>query len=776
MISYSENALAIYERLYFDEKQGERIPEDVHNRVSKFIGNDEIERREFLNILNKKLFRPNSPCLINAGRISDKAHDKQLCACFVLGLEDSMESIIQMWSICAKIYASGAGAGIPITNLREYSSPISSGGVASGPLKYLRVVDILSDTVRSGGRSRRAANIGTFKYNHPETIDIINCKTTDDAGSHERRRLTSFNLSMAVPDYFMELLEENPNEEVDIISPNNNEVVNKLRVKDIWDNVLQAAWKSGDPGLLFIDYVNRFNPMPSLGEIESTNPCGEVPLLPWSVCNIGSINVSEFIVTGRIDKVALKAAIRTAVRFLDNVIEKTAYLDPKFESMCKRTRPIGLGLMGFADMLIQIGIPYGSDRSIKLFKDLCFFINREAIATSIDLAAEKGAIPIDEKDKNHFYKLLAHYTGDNKSILNAYMKHGIRNSTWTCIAPTGSISMSADCSYAWEPLMALVWEKPLVDSDKVLTIIHPEFEKQLNKWIMENTHDGHLQANTEAKKEKILQDIINNHGSIQSLNYLPQSMREIFKVAHDIDPITKITMQGEGQEFVSLAISSTCNLPNCATIEDIDNIYRHAWKSGLKGVTIFRDGCLDKQVVNFGKIKDVEKRRRTDHPLTRPIKRAGETVEINTPHGKLFVTCNVNQEMKPFEIFFRVGKQGALTNVLIDALGRVCSKSLQAGIPMEVITDTLRGLSGEKFWFRMADEIEKTSSAESIVDAIAQLIEHHWSIPSIPMETISTQCEHIEMEKCPQCHRKTLRRDTGCRGGSCMACGFSNCG
>lgn len=769
---YSDNALTIYKRLYLDEKQHEQTPMDVHHRVANAIATTDDEKADFIRLLEYGIFRPNSPCIINAGRLSEKAHDKQLCACFVLGLEDSMESIIEMWSVCAKIYASGAGAGIPLTNLRENNSPITSGGVASGPRKYVNVVDVLSDTVRSGGRSRRAANIGVFRFDHPETLEIIDAKCSKNG------KLKSFNLSMSITDQFMHDIND-PDSTVEFISPNKNDLSDKGSIKSfvLWNKVAEAAWTCGDPGLLFIDQVNKFNPFPSMGQIDCTNPCGEVPLIPWSVCNIGSMNLKTFIIQGRFDWEVFKKQIHYCVTFLDNVIDKTAYIHEKFKDTCMKTRPIGLGIMGFADVLIRLGIEYGSRKSIELFEDICKTLTEESIKQSIILAKEKGAIDIPDEDREHFIELLKHYTNNNEQIIKDFEYFGIRNSTWTCIAPTGSISISCDASYAWEPLMALVWEKPLVDSDKVLKIIDPQFEKALEEHLRTTMHDSYTNTNElDRKKQEIYKRIVKNHGSIQELTDLPKKMRRIFKVAHDIDPLTKITMQGAGQNYISLAISSTCNLPNSATVEEIKDIYEHAHNCGLKGITIFRDGCLDTQIVNFGEIEKEE----DNLPITtRPIKRIGETIEINTPQGKLFVTCNFN-EKKPFEIFYRIGKQGALTNVLVDALGRVCSKALQYNIPIEVLSDTLRGLQGEKFWFKIADDANNTNSAESIIDAISQLIDHYWinnEMTTVPLLNIQQDgMRFANGDECPNCHRKTLRHDTGCRGGSCVACGYSNCG
>ena len=789
MAEYNENAIAVYKRLYFDELQNESKPEQVHARVAKHIGKTPEEIEWFEQILNENIFRPNSPCLINAGRKSTKAHDKQLCACFVLGLEDTMESIIEMWGVCAKIYASGAGSGIPITNLREHKSPISTGGVASGPLRYLKVVDLLSDTVKSGGRSRRAANIGVFRYDHPESLDIVESKTN---GSQS---LKSFNLSMSVDETFMRkvLDPSGSSKAINIVSPNENQIVGTQNVDDIWNKVIKSAWESGDPGLFFLDTVNKYNAFPSLGKIDCANPCGEVPLPPWLVCNIGSINIVPFVrdSPGMADPNfkpyfnwdGFRDAVFKSAQFLDNVIDTTTYLHPKFETNCKILRPIGLGIMGFADACIKLNISYGSDESIHFFERLCFELTRNAIDASISMVEVGGreSIKIPERDVSHFIKLLKHYTKNDEEIIQRFMQHGIRNSTWTCIAPTGSISISCGCSYAWEPLMAVVWEKPLVDTNEVLKIVHEDFEHDLTKWISSNVHDSRVnQKEIERRKKIIMDKIVENHGSIQKLEELPEAMRRKYVVAHDIDPIKKIQMQAAGQRYISLAISSTCNLPNSATVADVDTIYREAYKMGLKGITIFRDGCKD-SVVAFGKLKRKEDQKAS---FDRPIKRSGETVEIKTPYGKLFITCNFDKKKEPFEIFFRVGKQGALTNVLIDALGRVCSKALQGGIPMEIIIDTLRGLKVEKFWFKIADDMNKSESAESIVDAIAQLIEYHWEKKNKEVDEfmqsnlndVNFDCiSKTQFDECPICHRNTLRHDTGCRGGYCVVCGHSAC-
>jgi ribonucleoside-diphosphate reductase alpha chain len=639
---YSKNALAIYDRLYYDKLKGETKPSQTHARISKFVANNAAEKSVFYNMLDKKIFRPNSPCIINAGSESKNPHDNALSACYVLGLDDSMDSIIDMWGVCAKIYASGAGSGIPITNLREKGGMISTGGVASGPLAYLNVVDMLSNTVRSGGKTRRAANMGIFRYDHPDVMSILDGKLNGN--------IQTFNLSMSVDDQFMK--RKHRNGQVHLISPNRGMLKDTIKRDDIWNKAISNAWTNGDPGLFFFDTVNKFNPLPSLGDIDCTNPCGEVPLPPWSVCNIGSINIACFVRTStkledpppasHFDWQEFKKVTQDAFIFLDNVIDKQEYIHPKFMKNAKDWRPVGLGIMGFADALIKLDIPYNSQKAINFFENICFSLNYNCIEQSLYMA-EQGEwdIRIPAEDLNHFENLLKYYTKNDEKLLEQFNKTGIHNSNWTMIAPTGSTSMSADCSYAWEPLMALVWEKPLVESDQVLQIIHPQFEKDLKQFC----------KNQDISYDNIIKDIVDNKGSIQNMAVFPAPMKSIYKVAHDIDPLFKVRMQGAGQRWISMAISSTTNLPNSATKEDVENIYNAAWKEGLKGITVFRDGCRKDQIVYFGKQKQT--RRKTDTKLERPIRREGSTVEIKTPHGKFFVTVNYYHD-KPIEMFFSI--------------------------------------------------------------------------------------------------------------------------
>jgi len=769
--TYSDNAIAIYKRLYFDKLKEETKPSQTHSRIAQFVATTPAEKSKFFNLLDKKIFRPNSPCMINAGSDSKNPHDRALSACYVLGLEDSMDSIIEMWGVCAKIYASGAGSGIPITNLREKGAEISTGGSASGPLAYLNVVDMLSNTVRSGGKTRRAANMGIFKYNHPDVMSILDAKLNGE--------IQTFNLSMSVTDFFMKNIN---GKRILLRSPDRRKKVGrKLSSKEIWEKVIHNAWTNGDPGLFFFDTVNRFNPFPSLGDIDCTNPCGEVPLPPWSICNIGSINVSYFVreadqtIEPKFQWEEFKNTVGDCFQFLDNVIDKQDYIHCNFQKNARDWRPVGLGIMGFADALIKLNISYESQEAMDLFEELCFQLNRECIRKSIEIAKDpdEWTINIPNEDYEWFKNIIKYYAENDEKILEDFEEYGIHNSNWTMIAPTGSTSMSADCSYAWEPLMALVWEKPLVESDEVLKIIHPQFERDLEGLIKSGQFS--LKGKDSIIKKTILNDIVDNNGSIQNIEYFPQNFKDIYKVAHDIDPLFKIKMQGAGQKWISMAISSTTNLPNKATEQDVENIYIAAWKAGLKGITVFRDGCREDQIVHFGKQKVIKE----EGIKQRPIKRDGSTVEIKTPHGKFYVTVNYHDD-KPIEMFFSVGKQGGLVNVVIDALARICSKGLQAGMTMEWIVDTLEGLKGDiPFWFKIADGEEKQRQAESIVDALSKVLFYHFmpdedrTIYSYNPE--NAVCEDTLLKRCPECGKKGLNHTSGCRGGECVLCGFSNC-
>ena len=804
-VIYSENALKIYKNLYLSK--GEETPKDCHKRVASFIGNTKEEESDFFGMLHNKIFRPNTPCLIHAGIIDKEDYNNQLCACFVLDLEDSMQSIINLWKTCSLIYASGGGAGFRITALREKGSPLSSGGAASGPLAYLKVCETVSNTVKSGGRHRRAANLGAYDYNHPDVFEITNIK--------KQNELQSFNLSMIVDDWFMQQVSKKQPFGIDMKSP--NPIVkfeHKIKGHILWKNVVNNAWTSGDPGLLFIDNINKWNTIPSM-RIYCTNPCGEIPLMPNSTCVLGGINLSKFIYTLEVSKETLfnwelfQAIVSQGVTFLDNIIDKTSFISDEFKENMLKYRPIGLGIMGFADLLVKLNIEYGSEESINLFSAICKCLNLTAIRTSLKMARiGKKPCYIPETDNDRFIEILRAYGCNNENIKD-YQTYGIRNSNWTSIAPTGSTSISADCSYSFEPLTAVVWQKELAETHEIMTFVHPEFEKWLNNFAGEYG-DEHV------FKESLIKNIIENHkGSIQGIPEIPEEIQKIFKTMHDIDPITKLKMQSAGQRYISMGISSTCNLPNSATEEEIENIFITAWQLGLKGITVYRDGCKPWQPMNFGKKADNNEQKKSQnaqgilteehereispmseekpveinhHIITdkieRPRRRPGECFELKTPKGKLYITLTNTEDRKPLEVWLSLGEHGSHENLLYDTIARLLSTNLQRGVPVKDLISTLRKSKEDKFWFSsFLKNSEEVHAAESTIDALAIIMEEYFIKENIviennisePLQEKDIEYSHTCSNKCPKCGNYTLEFGSGCRGGQCTECGFSNC-
>lgn len=755
MTKRSENSLSIYKKLYFAD--GETKPEQVHDRVARFLATNDDDYNDYLYVQNENIFRGNTPIYINSGIESNNIWDKQLCACHVCSLDDSMESIIDLWDTCSKIYASGAGAGMPITNLREKGAPIANGkGIASGPLEYIKVQEVISKTVRSGGRARRSANLATMWYKHPQIMELIRCKTDYD--------LSSFNVSIMLDDSFLSQIESGKDFVVSLISPKNDKKVGEMNGKELWNSVIENAWRTGDPGIFYYTTANRFNPFPSYSDIHCGNPCLEVPLPPNFICCLGSINLNKIYNNGEVDWQKFGDYIKIATRFLNNVIDRTAYVSLKFENTMKRFRPIGIGLMGWSDLLFKLKIPYNSNGSIELFESICKYITIVAIEESIELAKKYGSIEILNDDKEHFENLLRHYTNDDLQILNKFNKYGIRNCVLTSIAPTGSISISADCSYSFEPAMAICYQKTLSESGDVMNFVNPIFEEWLDKYC----------GNTDNNKKKILQKIVENHGSVQGISEIPEDIQNIFVCAHDISPEDKIKMQGTGQKYIMLGISSTCNLPNSATKEDVEKAYLLGWKAGLKGMTVFRDGCLGGvQPISFGKKECIEVK---PENYKRPITRSGKTIEVKSPEGSLYVTINKDDSTgKPIEVFLRMGKQGNKINLLIDALSRCISKALQGANTLPEFASTLRGNKDDSpFYFRLSEDQEKPFQAESIVDAVGIILDSFSNDTYIKL----TDDQGNLYELCPACGKFTLSRALGCRNGACVnpECGYSSCG
>lgn len=564
------NALEVLKKRYLlrDEK-GETIetPAQMFNRVAETIaridelygGDAEESYRDFYEVMSKLEFIPNSPTLFNAG-----APLGQLSACFVLPVEDSLESIFSAVKNTALIEQTGGGVGFDFSRLRPKGDLVrSTKGVASGPVSFMRVFDTVTEIIKAGGK-RRGAMMGILRVDHPDIVEFITAKLKEGF-------LNNFNLSVAVTDNFMKAVEEDG--EYELINPRTGAVVKKLRAKEIWKLIVESAWKCGDPGVIFIDEINRHNPTPVMGKIEATNPCGEVPLLPHESCNLASINVSKMVkkVNGRLetDWEKLERTVKIGINFLDNVIDANKYPIPEIERTTKANRKIGLGIMGWAELLIQLGVPYDSEEAIRLAEKIMSFILEKGREKSEELGKNRGSFPNFEK-----------------SIWREKHK-AMRNATITTIAPTGSISIIAGCSSGIEPLFAVTFMRNVLEGTRLFEV-NPLFEKIAKE-------RGFYSA-------KLLEKIAKS-GSIQKIKEIPKDVKRIFVTAMDIKPEWHVKMQAAFQKYTDNAVSKTINLPHTAKVGDVEKIYRLAWKSKCKGITVYRYGSKPEQVLYIGKIE-----------------------------------------------------------------------------------------------------------------------------------------------------------------------------
>ncbi|MBI4016359.1 MAG: vitamin B12-dependent ribonucleotide reductase [Candidatus Aenigmarchaeota archaeon] len=561
-LKVSTNSLTVLKERYLKrDPQGNIIetPEQMCRRIAhnlaqaeKLYGQDaEKTEEKFYNLLSNMEFLPNSPTIMNAGNVL-----QQLSACFVIPVEDSMAGIFDAVKWAALIHQTGGGTGFAFSRLRPKNDVVrSTSGVSSGPISFMKVFDSATEAIKQGGK-RRGANMGILRVDHPDILDFITMK-------EDNKTLQNFNISVAATDRFMEALEKN--EEYELINPRHGEVIKKISARHVWDLIILEAWKTGDPGVVFIDRINnsRANPTPFLGQIESTNPCGEQPLLPFEACNLGSVNLAKFHKDGDVNWEGLKECVHESIQFLDNVIDMNRYPLPQIEHICKTNRRIGLGLMGFADLLFHLKIRYDSEDGVNCGRKIMQFISAEADKASMELAKIRGAFP-------NFDKSI--YAGGTH----------LRNCTRTTIAPTGTISMIADCSSGIEPLFALVFHKVVMDG-KELLYANDVFEKT---------------ARERGFYTEELMRRIANKGSIQDIPEIPQDVKEVFRVSYDISPYWHVRMQSAFQEFTDNAVSKTVNFPNFATTKDVEEVYLLAYKLGCKGVTVYRDGSKSVQVLN----------------------------------------------------------------------------------------------------------------------------------------------------------------------------------
>ncbi|MGE4265773.1 MAG: vitamin B12-dependent ribonucleotide reductase [Desulfovibrio sp.] len=737
-VTLNENAKVVLSRRYLrkgpDGKPYE-LPKELFWRVASKIAEQEANfkggkakvaarAREFYELLTSFKFLPNSPTLMNAG--TDLG---QLAACFVLPVGDSIEEIFDAVKHAALIHKSGGGTGFSFSRLRPADARVgSTGGVASGPLSFLRIFNTATEQIKQGG-TRRGANMGILRVDHPDILKFIKAKEREG-------ELNNFNLSVGLTEAFMQAVDKD--EEYDLIAPNNKEVRERLKAREVFAMLVQKAWESGDPGMVFLDRINRDNPTPQLGEIEATNPCGEQPLLPYEACNLGSINLALFHdenARDGIDWDSLKTVIHQSVRFLDNVIEASVYPLPQITETVRTNRKIGLGLMGFADLLYQLGIAYNSQEGVTLAERLMAFIQDESKLASKALAEERGAFPSFEG-----------------SVFAAKKQGPYRNATTTTIAPTGTLSILAGCSSGIEPLFALSFVRNVMDGDKLVEV-NPYFEAALKK--------------AEAFSPKLMEEIA-KIGTCSRMDFLPEDVRRVFVTAQDIEPIWHLKMQAAFQKYTDNAVSKTVNLPNSATQEDIWDIYWKAYEYGCKGVTVYRDGCKASQVLCTGDGQEAKEGAGDDgKPKTVVRKRPdivyGFTQKVDTGLGALYLTIN-EQDGKPFEVFATIGKSGKSITAKAEAIGRLVSLALRSGVEVRDVVEQLKGIGGEH------PKFQKKILLQSIPDAVAWVLENRYLSGE---KHASAHANGLTKELCPECG-EALTFEEGCN--CCKSCGYTKCG
>ncbi|MBW2668436.1 MAG: vitamin B12-dependent ribonucleotide reductase [Deltaproteobacteria bacterium] len=731
-LQLSKNAKNVLRRRYLKKDNNGKVvetPEKMFKRVARHIakaekkyGNDaDVKKMEniFYNMMTELKFLPNSPTLMNSGRRLG-----QLAACFVLPVEDSMEGIFDALKNAAIIHKSGGGTGFSFSRLRPKDSRVgTTGGIASGPVSFMKIFNTATEQVKQGG-TRRGANMAILRVDHPDIMEFIHSKK-------KHKELNNFNISVGITDAFMEAVKKEGNYR--LLDPRDNKKVMEFNAAEVYQALVKQAWENGDPGIIFLDRLNRDNPTPALGEIESTNPCGEQPLLPMESCNLGSINLAKFITYNNevptIDFKHLKDIVWLSVRFLDNTIDMSKYPLPEIGKMVQGNRKIGLGVMGFTDLLYQLKIPYNSERALEISEEVMGFIQEESHEASKHLAEERGVFP-----------------NFDKSIFKNKDGCTYRNAATTTIAPTGTLSIIADCSSGVEPLFALSFVRNVMDNDKLMEV-NPYFENEAKKRGFYSSE---------------LMDAIAMDGGIQHLNEIPADVREVFVTAHDISPEWHIRMQAAFQKHTDNAVSKTVNLSRDATVGDVKKIYDLAYELDCKGVTIYRDGSKENQVLSYA-TKDT-----LFDPLAATIKERPETLEgftsrMKTGMGQLYVTVT-EYEGQPFEVFATIGKSGRSTTAKTEAIGRLVSLALRSGVKVGKIIEQLKGIGGEHPVFQDGGLVL------SIPDAIGRILEKRYLKDGSYKK--SRYGNSLLGEICPECSH-TVSFEEGCM--ICHFCGFTKC-
>jgi ribonucleoside-diphosphate reductase alpha chain len=768
----SENAIAVLEKRYFrKDKEGKVIenPKQLFWRVASNIASadglygasaQEIEKTafRFYEVMSRCEFMPNSPTLMNAGKAI-----QQLSACFVLPIEDSMEGIFDAIKYTALIHQSGGGTGFSFSRLRPHGDLVKSTmGVASGPISFMKVFDAATDVIKQGG-TRRGANMGILRVDHPDIMEFIECK-------RDMTSITNFNISVAATDNFMEAVIEGT--DYDILNPRTKQPVGKKNAREVFDKIVENAWHNGDPGIVFIDRMNteRTNPTPAVGMVESTNPCGEQPLLPYESCNLGSVNLAKMLrYNGNVadlDWDRLEYTVKLAARFLDNVIDMNRYPLPQIEQMTRfGNRKIGLGVMGFADMLIELGIPYNSEYAVELAEKVMNFVSDAADEASLELGIKRGPFP-----------------NWNKSV---FCPNGpkYRNATRTTIAPTGTISIISSASSGIEPLFAVSYVR--VTPTYRLVETNPIFERIAKE-------RGFYSAE--------LMEKIASSNTIKNFEEIPEDVRRVFVTAHDITPEWHIRIQAAFQKHTDNAVSKTVNFPNSATIEDVKKVYLMAYELGCKGVTIYRDGSRAVQVLSTKKEEKKEEKKSDELALARPRPRpkamTGSTREVKTGCGDMYVTIN-NDENGPFEVFCAMGKSGGCISAYSEAMGRLVSLALRSGVDPKQVVKQLKGIRCSRpvfdtggITYSCADAISKTVQAHMSPDNTVQAgiasfmtdrpVDTEVKVGDGAVAAAAQQVNSSEdlikaglSPECPECG-ESVDFVEGCV--VCHSCGYSACG
>jgi len=741
------NALTVLERRYLKKDEAgnpienasdmfERVAQNIASAEKVWGATDEevaSVAQDFYALMTDLEFLPNSPTLMNAGRDL-----QQLSACFVLPVGDSMEEIFNSVRDTALIHKSGGGTGFSFSRLRPSGDNVrSTQGVSSGPITFMSVFNQATEAVKQGG-TRRGANMGVLRVDHPDIMDFIKCKKDGD--------FSNFNISVALTEEFMDAVKDG--KKYTLYNPRTKEVAGQLDAREVYELIVDLAWATGDPGILFIDRINADNPTPNVGEFEATNPCGEQPLLPYEACNLGSINLSRMLAVTDdgmdVDWDKLRDVVHRSIHFLDNVIEVNKYPLDKIDEMVRANRKVGLGVMAWADMLVMLDIPYNSEEAVALGKQIMKFIDDEAKAASRELAMTRGAFP-----------------NFDQSVYAARGEEPIRNATVTTIAPTGTLSIIAACSSGVEPLFALSYVRTVMDNDRLIEV-NPLFESK---------------AKDRGFYTPELMGMIADNGSLHGIGDVPDDVQNVFVTAHDIEPIWHIKTQAAFQEHTDNAVSKTVNFSNDATPEDVRLVYDLANELGVKGVTIYRDGSKDMQVLTTGKSsQNLEAAEPvtagapgTLAPRARAAVTHGRTEKVQTGCGNLYVTINWD-EHGMCEVFSQMGKSGGCASSMCEALSRMISTSLRAGVDPDSLIKQLRGIRcPSPAW-------AEGGKVLSCADAIAISMEH--ALEYIQNGSTTNGVSKITNEldnlngACPECG-SALEHESGCA--VCRACGYSKC-